>query len=182
MFERFATDARVVVMGAAREEAASAGRGRIGCEHLLLGVLAVPGPAADALAGAGVEITGLRRLVMPAPADQADPLDADALASVGIDLDAVRRAAEASFGPGALDRPYPARLSRGMRLTPDARQALQRTVVSVRALGQRRITSGHLLVGIIDQGSNPALDLLTRAGVSTAALRADLLRRLAAAA
>ena len=40
MFERFHQDARRVVERA-RHEAALAGQGQIGCDHLLLGLLAV---------------------------------------------------------------------------------------------------------------------------------------------
>ena len=183
MFERLHEDTRAVVIAAAREEADSTGRGRVGCEHLLLGVLSVPGPAAGALAAAGVDLAGLRARLTPGPDGQPDPLDAEALASVGIDLDTVRRAAEATFGPGALDRARPGRRSvSGVRFTPDAKKALQQALLSARHTRQHRITTGHLLLGILGQGANPALALLTQAGVSPAALRADLLRRLTQAA
>jgi hypothetical protein len=183
MFERLHEDARAVVAVAAREEADVSGRGQVGCDHLLLGVLSVPGPAADALAAAGLELSGLRARISPGPADQPGPLDAEALATIGIDLDAVRRAAEARFGPGALDRARPARRGLGgVRLAADAKQALQRALLSARHFRQRRITTGHLLIGILDQGANPALDVLARAGISLPALRADLLRRLTPAA
>ena len=54
-------------------------------------------------ARAGLEAGALRELAAGQP--DAAPLDADSLALLGIDLDQVRRAAEAAFGPGALDRP-----------------------------------------------------------------------------
>jgi hypothetical protein len=44
------------------------------------------------------------------------------------------------------------------------------------------MSSGHVLLGIIDQPGNPALDLLADLEVSVAALRADVTRRLARAA
>jgi ClpA/ClpB-like protein len=48
---------------------------------------------------------------------------------------------------------------------------------------QRLLTSVcRLLIGIIDQGHNGALDLLAAAGADAATLRADVLRRLPAAA
>jgi len=183
VFERLHEDTRAVVIAAAREEADTTGRGQVGCEHLLLGALLVPGPAADALAAAGVDLAGLRARITPGPDAQPDPLDAEALASIGIDLDAVRRAAEATFGPGALDRSRPGRRgTSGVRFTPDAKKALQHALLSARHTGQRRITTGHLLLGILGQGANPALALLAQAGVSPAALRTDLIRRLTAAA
>jgi ATP-dependent Clp protease ATP-binding subunit ClpA len=186
VFERFCEDARAAV-AAARAEAIRAGREQIGCDHLLLGVLAGGGPGAGALTAAGVTVTGLRERLTRGPGAPPDPLDADALASVGIDLDAVRRAADATFGPGALDRVSPARPGRtaitgGVRVSRDVRQALQRALVAARQLGQHGISSGHLLIGIIDQGGNPALGLLAQAGAAPAALRSEVVRRLSRAA
>src|SRR5690348_4352921 len=89
MFEKFRQDARHAVVRA-REEAAVAGQGEIGCEHLLLGLLAEPGPAAAAMTAAGLELTALRSRLPQADRAEPDALDADALASVGIDLDQVR--------------------------------------------------------------------------------------------
>lgn len=183
MFERFHQDARRVVVRA-RHEAIGAGQGQIGCEHLLLGLLAEPGPAAAAMTAAGLELTALRERLLSGSRPEPDPLDADALASVGIDLDAVRRAAEAAFGPGALDRSGRglARRPGRMRLTADAKKALELALRAAASLRHREITGGHLLIGIIDQGHNGALDLLAASAIDAAALRADVLSRLATAA
>ena len=115
MFERFHRDARRVVEHA-RHEAAAAGQGQIGCEHLLLGLLAEPGLAAEALTAAGLDLPALRDQLPQSSHGQPDPLDAQALASVGIDLDQVRRAAEARFGPGALGRAGSAQARRPGRM------------------------------------------------------------------
>jgi len=183
VFERFGQDARGALVHA-RHEAAGAGREQIGCEHLLLGLLAEPGPAAAAMTAAGAELTALRAALPRGGQPDADPLDADALASVGIDLDTVRRAADAAFGPGALDRAAPGRARRPgrMRLTADAKNALERALRAAGRLRHRQLSGGHVLIGIIDQGDNGALDLLAAASVDPVALRADLLARLAAAA
>ena len=182
MFERFHQDARRVLVRA-RHEAALAGHGQIGCEHLLLGLLAEPGPAAIAMAEAGLELAAVRDRLPRRGRSEPDPLDADALASVGIDLDQVRRAADAAFGPGALDRAKRAARKPGrMRLTADAKKALELALRAAVSLRHREITGGHLLIGIIDQGDNGATSLLTASHADTAALRADVLRRLAAAA
>jgi ATP-dependent Clp protease ATP-binding subunit ClpA len=183
VFERFTEDARRAVVHA-RHEAADAGRGQIGCEHLLLGLLAEPGPAAAAMTAAGVELTALRAALPGGGQPGPDPLDADALASVGIDLDTVRRAADAAFGPGALDRAGRggARRPGRMRFTADAKKALERAVRAAAGLRHRQFSGAHLLIGIIDQGDNGALDLLAASGVDPAGLRADLLARLTAAA
>jgi ATP-dependent Clp protease ATP-binding subunit ClpA len=186
MFERFGQDARRAVVRA-HEEAAAAGQGETGCEHLLLGLLAAPGPAAAAMTAAGLELTALRsRLPQASRAepDALDALDADALASVGIDLDQVRRAADATFGPGALDRARRAQDRRAgrMRLTADAKKALALALQAAVGLRHRELTGGHLLIGIIDQGRNGALDLLSASAADPAALRADAITRLAEAA
>ena len=183
MFERFGRDARRAVVHA-HEEAAAAGQGEIGCEHLLLGLLAGPGPAAAAMTAEGLELSALRSRLPQAGRADPDALDADALASVGIDLDQVRRAAEATFGPGALDRARRARARRPgrMRFTAEAKKALELALHTVVELRHRELAGGHLLIGIIDQGRNGALDLLSAFAVSPAALRDDVITRLAQAA
>jgi ATP-dependent Clp protease ATP-binding subunit ClpA len=183
VFERFGHDARRAVV-AARHEAIRAGRSQIGCEHLLLGLLAEPGPAGAAMAAAGLRLAAVRARLPRGSRAEPDPLDADALALVGIDLDTVRRAADAAFGPGALDRAGPGRARRPgrMRLTADAKKALERALRAASRLRHRELNGGHLLIGIIDQGDNGALSLLAASGVNAAGLRADVLARLAAAA
>jgi ATP-dependent Clp protease ATP-binding subunit ClpA len=180
MLERFEPAARQALVDA-RNEAQRAGQEKVRCEHMLLGLLAEPGTAAEALTAAGLTLADLRARVprgnQPAPVT----LDADALASLGIDLDAVRRATDAAFGPGALDR---VRVP-GRKPTPvadDAKRTLAGALRQAQQQGQREIKSGHMLAAIIDQPRNGALALLSDAGVDIAALRADVLRRTAAAA
>ena len=184
MFERFTTQARQVVQ-AGLTEARVLGASRIGAEHLLIAIAATrSGTARDTLAAAGLDAPRLRALASPDPAgrEHAGQLDPDALATIGIDLGQVRRAAEAAFGPGALDRPAGRGRTTKARLTPEAKGALGRALRLAQARGDRVITAAHLLGGLIDQGENAALGLLTAAGTDPAGLRADLLRRLAAAA
>lgn len=188
MFERFTADARQVVVRA-QDEARQLHHGFIGCEHLLLALSGGPhppphplSPAAAALAAFGVETSALRQRVADLAGAGASTLDADALAELGIDLDSVRRAAEASFGPGALDRP-PCRGSRSGHIpfTPRAKKSLE---LSLRAAVRRKdqeITSGHLLLGLIDQRNNAALQLLKAEGVGSDALREEVSRRMTAA-
>ena len=103
MFERFTQDARVVVVRS-QEEARELGHDHIGTEHVLLAMLAHgEGTAAQALAACGMTADDVRRRVVEGNRTERDPLDPEALASLGIDLDEVRRATEATFGPGALD-------------------------------------------------------------------------------
>ncbi len=182
MFERFAAQTRQAVH-LALSEARVLGARRIGTEHLLLGLAhGRSGPAVDALKAVGLDAKALRRLA--AGHGEAEPLDADSLAVLGIDLDQVRRAAEAAFGPGALDRPArptAARTTR-TRMTPAAKQAMACALRVTQSRHDSSLSPGHLLVGIIDQGDNQALGLLAAAGVDPAILRADALHRMAAAA
>jgi ATP-dependent Clp protease ATP-binding subunit ClpA len=181
MFERFSTQARQAVQ-LALSEARARGASRIDAEHLLLGLAhGRSGPAAEALAAAGLSAASLRKLAVDQP--EATPLDADALALLGIDLDQVRRAAEAAFGPGALDRPAPrAARATHARMTPEAKDSIACALRLAHTRHDGYLSAGHLLVGIIDQGDNAALRLLSAASVDPAALRADVLRRMAAAA
>ena len=176
MFDRFEPAARQAIADA-RNEAGRAGQDKIRSEHVLLGLLAEPSKAAEALTAAGLTLPDLRARVPrgshAAPVD----LDADALASLGIDLDAVRRATDATFGPGALDevrRPDRKRLP----FADDAKQTLAGAVRQAERLGHKQITSGHVLIGIIDQPRNGAISVLTDAGTDIAALRADVLKRI----
>lgn len=179
MFERFEPTARQAFLDA-RDEARRAGRDRVGSEHVLLGLLAEPGTAADALTAAGLDLESMRVRLPRGSHEAPAGLDAEGLATLGIDLDAVRRATDAAFGPGALDRAVVPGQSR-LPIADDAKAGLAQAVRQAQQLGQREISSGHMLLGLIDQRRNGALTLLTQAGVDIAALRADVLQRITAA-
>jgi ATP-dependent Clp protease ATP-binding subunit ClpA len=185
MFEKFHHDARAAVV-LAKHEADAAGQPTISSEHLLLGLLAQPGPAADALRAAGVDAADLRRRAGADGGGESQPLDADALASLGIDLDAVRRATDAAFGRGALDRA--GEPSRGRRrpsrprMMPEVKRALERALHLAMLRRDGSISAAHQLLGILEGPPSPAVADLTAAGVDIAALQADVLRRMAAAA
>ena len=176
MLERFEPAARRAFVDA-KHEAGLAGQDKIRSEHMLLGLLQEPGPAADALTAAGLDVQSLRARVPRGAYDLPSGLDAEALATLGIDLDAVRRATDAAFGKGALDRAgVPGR--RGVPMSDDAKQALVGAVRQAQQLSDRHISAGHMLIGILDQKRSGALTLLTQAGTDIAALRADVLRRM----
>jgi ATP-dependent Clp protease ATP-binding subunit ClpA len=177
MFERFEPTARQAFVDA-KDEAKLAGQDAIRSEHVLVGLLREPGLAADALTAAGLELAELRAR-LPRGAAETGQLDAEALSSLGIDLDAVRRATDAAFGPGALDR-VAVRGRRQLPLADDAKKSLVGAVRLAQQLSQRTISSGHMLFGILDQNRNGALNLLTQAGVDLGALRADVLQRITA--
>jgi ATP-dependent Clp protease ATP-binding subunit ClpA len=186
MFERFRPDARRAV-ARGMHEAVRARQDRIGCEYLLLGLLAEPGIAAQALADAGLEISSLRAQLPGGSTADPDSLDAEALGSLGIDLDAVRRATDAAFGRGALDRASAPRRDRlritgGRRMTADAKKSMELGLHAAVALHHNYISSGHVLLGILNQKDNAAQAALRAAEIDPASLRADVLRRMTAAA
>jgi ATP-dependent Clp protease ATP-binding subunit ClpA len=180
VFERFASAARLAVADA-RNEAGRAGHDKIRSEHLLLGLLAEPSEAADALTAAGLTMPGLRAALPPGKTGRPAGMDADALATLGIDLDAVRRATDAAFGRGALDRVVLPGRGR-FQAADDTKHALAGALRRAVDQGHKEITAGDLLISILDQPRSGALEILTRAGVDIPALRADVLRRAADAA
>jgi ATP-dependent Clp protease ATP-binding subunit ClpA len=185
MFERFSSAARQAVV-LARSEAVQAGGAAIGCEHLLLALLSERhGTAGQALAAAGLDLADLRARVAGMTAGH-EPLDSEALASLGIDLGTVRRATEAAFGRGALEcaarSPRSGRALGGLPMTAEAKKSLQLALRCAARMRQREITTANLLIGIIDQGDNAALTLMTAVGAEPASVRADVLTRMTAAA
>jgi ATP-dependent Clp protease ATP-binding subunit ClpA len=186
MFERFSAQARETVVQA-REQAHLLHHGYIGCEHLLLALSGGHGtPAAGALAAFGLHTAALRARVIEVVGPGDAGLDADALASLGIDLDAVRRATEANFGRGALDRGtyQRGRPCAGGRIpfTPRAKKALELALRAAARSGDREISTGHLLLGVIEQHDNAALRVLEAAEVPARALRQEVADRMASAA
>ena len=94
-----------------------------------------------------------------------DQPDADALRVLGIDFDEVRRRAEETFGPGALERTRAGRRAFGTRIgaipfTPRAKEALELALQAALARGDKAIGSEHVLLGIVDQDANVGLAVL----------------------
>jgi ATP-dependent Clp protease ATP-binding subunit ClpA len=169
MFERFTKEARAAVTGTQEECRATAGD-RIGTAHLLLALLHGDGPAARAL-----------RAAVARRAGTAD-IDAEALRTLGIDLDAVREAAESSFGEGALDAPA-GRFRKGhIGFDPKSKKALELALRHAVRLRHNRIGGGHILLGLLHDDDTEAVRVLTAEGVDVAALRADVTRLTAAEA
>ena len=169
MFERFAKDARAAVVGA-QEVARDTGSRSIDTRHLLLVLAEQPGSAHRALRAVGADLEALATTVR---ADLwAGALDGDALAGLGIDLDAVRRRADAVFGPDSLERA--GRTPAGhIPFTPDAKKALELALREAIRLKQKRIHTGHLMLGIL-RADSAGQALLQQAQVDTDALRTAL--------
>jgi ATP-dependent Clp protease ATP-binding subunit ClpA len=164
MFERFTKSARGVVERA-QEEALAAGSQGVGAREMLLGVASGDGRGARVLAEHGATAEALRGRAA------SGALDGEALAAIGIDLEEIRRRAEASFGPGALER---GRRGRGghIPIAPDAKKALELSLREAVAAGDRDIGDAHVLLGILREGG--ANDLLRAVGADPDALREAL--------
>jgi ATP-dependent Clp protease ATP-binding subunit ClpA len=176
MFERFTKRARTVVVHA-QESARERRSSTIGPEHLLLALFAVPeGLAATVLAR--LQVT---RSDVEADLDRGDPFDAEGLAMLGIDLDEVRRQAEETFGPGALDRTRAARggwLPGHLPFERESKKALELALREAVRMGHGFIGTEHLLLGLLHDGR--ARDVLVARGVGldgTRALVEELVRK-----
>ena len=184
MFERFTKEARTVVV-LAQEEARQLHHPRIGTEHLLLAMLSAGGgPGALVLRDHGIETTDVRRRVVAIVGGPGGDLDEAALATLGIDLEEVRRATEASFGPGALDAgDHRTAMPKGhIPFGKRAKKVLELSLREAVRLGHNHISEGHVLLGLIREGEGVAAQVLVQAGVDLTALRDEVVRRISAEA
>lgn len=91
---------------------------------------------------------------------------ARALTSMDITLEAVRREVEANVSPGSREP------SGHIPFTPDAKKSLELSLRESLQLGQNYIGGGHLLLGLIRQGNNTAVQILGKLGADLKTLRA----------
>ena len=159
MFDRFDPDAREAVLHA-KDEAARAGKREIGTEHLLLSLLSRPGHASAALKAAGADAGDLREQIAP---DHEGPPAPSAAGQSG------------QSGPEQPGTQHPAD---DLPMTHRARHAMQLALQATQHLRHRHISSGHLLLGIIEQPDSGAVQALRVAGIQVGALRADVLQRM----
>ncbi|MEU7908256.1 Clp protease N-terminal domain-containing protein [Actinoplanes sp. NPDC049118] len=117
----------------------------------------------------------------------ADAEDAAALKAIGIDLDAVRRAIEENFGPGALRLPRNAPPKRRGLLgrftggghtpfSPRSKKVLELSLREAIRLKHNFIAPEHIMLGILREGQGLAVRILTDAEVDLARLREDVTR------
>jgi ATP-dependent Clp protease ATP-binding subunit ClpC len=159
IFNRFTKDARRCVE-AAVEEARSLGHDSVGDEDLLLGILCVAdGVAAEALSSLGVTLEEAR--------EESEEMFAEALSSVGISLDEVRREAGEAFEMRIPD-------DRRIPFSPRAKKALEGALHEAIGLRDNRITSEHVLLGLLRDEDGTAVRLLGNLGVTPEALRERL--------
>jgi ATP-dependent Clp protease ATP-binding subunit ClpA len=201
MLERFTHPAREAVVRA-QDEARDLQQSPIGTEHVLLALLADPaGPIAQALGANGTGqpfdhayvraeiIRRAGRRPAETPADT-EAEDAAALKAIGIDLEAVRKAIEENFGPGALRLPpeptpksrNPLRrrsgVSHHLPFSNRSKKALELSLREAVNLGHNFIAPEHLMLGILREGDGLAALILADADIDVAKLRTDLIRTL----
>lgn len=172
MFERFTVTARQAVVQA-QEDARERRQPEIRTENLLLSLyLPLDGAAAGLLRRAGVE-----REAVEAEADRrartTGAPDAGKLATLGIDLDEVRRQAEETFGPGALERTQAGKQRRLFGHIPfDAasKKALELSLREAVRLTHKEIRSEHILLGLLHAGGG-AQEILEARGVTLEGMR-----------
>lgn len=156
MFERFTEDARAAVLEAA-EAAATTGSGRVGREHLLVGLVAAREPRLRE-AGFTSRAALLELLTQLARGGEAD--DAAALAAYGIDLAAIRELVERDLGADAWTAADPPPRRPGIlgRLlggsdrppfSPGARKSLELGLREAMVDHSRQIGTTHLLRGLL---------------------------------
>ena len=169
MFEGLHHSAREAI-AYARDEAARAGHKVVGAEHLLLGLLARPGHAAEALQAAGADPDELRARLSagasePSEAGEGGPDPAGPIAAAAV-------TGEGEVGGEGADIPP------DVPMTREARRALELAGRTAERLRHPRVSSGHLLLGVIDQPDSQAVQALRVAGIHVGTLRADVLRRI----
>jgi ATP-dependent Clp protease ATP-binding subunit ClpC len=96
-----------------------------------------------------------------------------ALTSMDVSLDAARQAVEASVGRG---KHQP---SGNIPFTPRAKKALELALRESLQLGQNYIGTGHLLLGLITQGDDVAMEILGQLHADVTDLRTRTIRELA---
>ncbi|HLV89569.1 MAG: hypothetical protein J5I28_06050 [Acidimicrobiales bacterium] len=156
MFEKFATEARAVVLRAAEEICAARGDHMVGAEHLLLAAAETRSPL--------VEAVGLD----PERLEEAwNRLEVDALKAVGVDI---------GVAPPWRER---WRRRRHIPFSGSAKTALKGGLQEALERGDKRIGVEHILLGItVLPPQDRAVRILERAGMSSSDLRSALLESL----
>jgi RNA polymerase sigma factor (sigma-70 family) len=90
------------------------------------------------------------------------------LRQVDVDLDQIRMRVEQRIGQGAEPT------SDALALTPRTKRAIVAAVAEADQMGQRRIGTRHLLLGLLQEGEGHAFEVLTASGVSVDNARAHI--------
>lgn len=140
------------LLEAAERESAAMGEADPGAEHVVLAAIALPDrTAADALAELGVDAARLREAI--------EQVHVEALAAVGV-----------SDPPAP--RPIRTPTNRGVyRAKGSTRDLITATAEAKKALGARRFTSAHVLIGATALEHGTLHSALHRLGIDTVTLR-----------
>ena len=174
------------LLAAAGTEADRARHGYIGCEHLLLALLIDKDPTArEILATNGIALPAARAavadVISSGSGDGPRWNAADLLATLGLDLPAIQHQMRADYGPHAIAELYRSPIGRhlswgplcGLHMAPGLKKALFR--------GEGRAgfpTSGHVLLSLLDAGSDGLDAVLAALGSSPELLRLAVKERL----
>jgi ATP-dependent Clp protease ATP-binding subunit ClpA len=167
VFERFTRAARDTVI-AAQTHGRELGHRRVGSPHLALALVTTPGVAQRVLTASGADVDAIRDVLRRSEGPEAD---AESLHALGIDVEEVRRRAEESFGPGALD-PRPRRRGLFGRLAvdhlpfdPSGKEALEDSLRAALSLRHNYIDTEHMVLAILGRPQGPGARVLREAGV-----------------
>jgi hypothetical protein len=174
------------LLAAAGTEADRARHGYIGCEHLLLALLIDKDPTArEILATNGIGLPAARAavadVISSGSGDGPRWNAADLLATLGLDLPAIQHQMRTDYGPHAIAELYRSPIGRhlywgplcGLHMAPGLKKALFR--------GEGRAgfpTSGHVLLSLLDAGSDGLDAVLAALGSSPELLRLAVKERL----
>jgi ATP-dependent Clp protease ATP-binding subunit ClpA len=145
----FAGDARALTEQAV-EIARELGSSNVEAEHLLLAASGSSGPAGEALRAAGLDFDGIASALV-AEMERS-------LAAVGVSAEPL------VFTPD-VSRP---------RFATSAKVALERTLKTALVRGEKQISSGHVVLGVLGAERGTVPRALECAGVDRTALRAQV--------
>lgn len=176
-------------MTAAGQEAERARHGYIGCEHLLLALLADKDPTArDILADHKISLPAARAavadVVSSGRGDGPRWNAADLLATLGVDLPAIQRQMRADYGPHVIDELYRSpvgrRLAWGPLCGPQMAPGLKKALFGNDCRAGFP-DSGHALLSLLDAGSSGLREVLAALGSTPELLRLAASERLRSA-
>jgi ATP-dependent Clp protease ATP-binding subunit ClpA len=173
-------------MAAAGQEAERARHGYVGCEHLLLALLADKDPTArDILAGHKITLlaarTAVADVISSGRGDGPRWNAADLLATIGVDLPAIQRQMRAEHGPRAIDELYRSPVGRRLPWGPLCGPSMAPALKKALFTEQDRAgfpSSGHALLSLLDAGSSGLGAVLAALGSSPDRLRLAATERL----
>lgn len=184
MFERLDPDAQTILHEAIAE-ARRLRNGYLGTEHVLIAFASrptvLPQPVRALLTVTATEVSD--EFILAVGLNVGAASDEALLATLGIDLGAIRRRAESTFGPVALDQVAVRsrrRWRRWQRCSPmlaDGLGVMPRVKRALERAGDRRpglVSPTGLLLGIVGDDEAMATRLLVRLGQDVPALRAAL--------